>query len=121
MARRNRQGIQDIIDRAVEWERRSGATFEADKAAIIHFTRNSDSTSLVIKGDTVRPKDHVKALGVTKDTKLRFEKHIADATKKGLEAVLGLRRLKWARRLLRRRQAYNQREKDTTESQQRSG
>ncbi|KAK1837585.1 hypothetical protein CCHR01_19793, partial [Colletotrichum chrysophilum] len=94
----NRQGIQDIIDRALEWERRSGATFETDKTAIIHFTLNwrlpPDSNSFVIKGDTVRPKDHVKVLGVTMDTKLRFEKHIADATTKGLEAVLGLRRLK---------------------------
>ncbi|KAK0368981.1 hypothetical protein CLIM01_13661 [Colletotrichum limetticola] len=94
----NREGIQNIIDRALEWERRSGATFETDKTAIIHFTRNwrlpADSTSFVIKGDTVRAKDHVKVLGVTMDTKLRFEKHIADATTKGLEAVLGLRRLK---------------------------
>ncbi|KAK1463703.1 zinc knuckle [Colletotrichum tamarilloi] len=94
----NREGIQNIIDRALEWERRSEATFETDKTAIIHFTRNwrlpPDSTSFVIKGDTVRPKDHVKVLGVTMDTKLRFEKHIADATTKGLEAVLGLRRLK---------------------------
>ncbi|KAF6781163.1 hypothetical protein CMUS01_16788, partial [Colletotrichum musicola] len=94
----NRQGIQNIINRALEWERRSGATFETDKTAIIHFTRNwrlpPDTTSFVIKGDTVRPKDHVKVLGVTMDTKLRFEKHIADATTKGLEAVLGLRRLK---------------------------
>ncbi|KAK0368754.1 hypothetical protein CLIM01_13892 [Colletotrichum limetticola] len=94
----NREGIQNIIDRALEWERRSGATFETDKTAIIHFTRNwrlpADSTSFVMKGDTVRAKDHVKVLGVTMDTKLRFEKHIADATTKGLEAVLGLRRLK---------------------------
>ncbi|KAK1837939.1 hypothetical protein CCHR01_19435, partial [Colletotrichum chrysophilum] len=94
----NRQGIQDTNDRALEWEQRSGATFEKDKTAIIHFTRNwrlpADSTGFVIKGDTVRPKDHVKVLGVTMDTKLRFEKHIADATTKGLEAVLGLRRLK---------------------------
>ncbi|KAK1461393.1 hypothetical protein CTAM01_17121 [Colletotrichum tamarilloi] len=94
----NCEGIQNIIDRALKWERRSGATFETDKTAIIHFTRNwrlpPDSTSFVIKGDTVRPKDHVKVLGVTMDTKLRFEKHIADATTKGLEAVLRLRRLK---------------------------
>ncbi|KAK0367645.1 hypothetical protein CLIM01_14998 [Colletotrichum limetticola] len=94
----NREGFQNIIDRALEWERRSGATFETDKTAIIHFTRNwrlpANSTNFVIKGDTVRPKDHVKVLGVTMDTKLRFEKHITDATIKGLEAVLGLRRLK---------------------------
>ncbi|KAL0929378.1 uncharacterized protein CTRU02_215544 [Colletotrichum truncatum] len=94
----NRQGIQAIIDRALDWERRSGATFEADKTAIIHFTRNwrhpEDYATFNIKGDTVRPKDRVKVLGVIMDTKLYFQQHIAEAATKGLEAVLELRRLK---------------------------
>ncbi|KDN67454.1 hypothetical protein CSUB01_12654, partial [Colletotrichum sublineola] len=94
----NRQGIQDIIDRALEWERRSGATFEADKTAIIHFTRNwrhpEDYSTFNIKGDIVRPKDRVKVLGVIMDTKLYFQQHIAEAATKGLEAMLELRRLK---------------------------
>lgn len=94
----NRQGIQAIIDRALDWEKRSGATFESDKTAIIHFTRNwrlpADSSTFNIKGDTVRPKDQVKVLGVIMDAKLHFEKHIGEAATKGLEAVLELRRLK---------------------------
>ncbi|KDN61464.1 hypothetical protein CSUB01_11710 [Colletotrichum sublineola] len=94
----NRQGIQAIIDRALDWERRSGATFETDKTAIIHFTRNwrqpEDYSTFDIKGDTVRPKDRVKVLGVIMDTKLHFKQHIAEAVSKGLEAVLELRRLK---------------------------
>jgi hypothetical protein len=30
-AQSNRRGIQAIIDKALDWERRSGATFEAEK------------------------------------------------------------------------------------------
>ncbi|OBS17158.1 hypothetical protein FPOA_12311 [Fusarium poae] len=37
----NREGIQAIIDRALDWERRSGATFESDKTTIAHFTASS--------------------------------------------------------------------------------
>lgn len=33
----NREGITTIINEALDWEKRSGATFEADKTAIIHF------------------------------------------------------------------------------------
>lgn len=34
----NREGITTIINEALDQERRSGATFEADKTAIIYFT-----------------------------------------------------------------------------------
>jgi hypothetical protein len=37
-AQSNREGIEAIINEALDWERRSGATFEAEKTAIIHFT-----------------------------------------------------------------------------------
>ncbi len=51
---------------ALDWERRSGATFEAEKTAIIHFTRTAYKTTtepFTIKGRVVQPKDHVKILG----------------------------------------------------------
>jgi hypothetical protein len=54
----NKAGIQAIIDRALGWERRSGATFEGDKTTIIHFTHNAErtsDTSFVIKEKKVRP------------------------------------------------------------------
>ncbi|KAJ0131146.1 Ubiquitin conjugation factor E4 [Fusarium oxysporum f. sp. albedinis] len=66
-AQSNRRGIQAIIDKALDWERRSGATFEAEKTAIIHFTRYTgrvDSEPFTIKGERVFPKDRVKILGV---------------------------------------------------------
>ncbi|PNH37751.1 hypothetical protein VD0004_g9046 [Verticillium dahliae] len=69
-AEANREGIQNIIDRALEWESRSGAKFEADKTTIIHFSRNAervDDTPFTIRGQTVRPKEQVKILGVILD------------------------------------------------------
>ncbi|KAM4061945.1 reverse transcriptase [Hirsutella rhossiliensis] len=62
----NRDGIQSIIDRALEWEKRSGATFEGDKTTIIHFTRmaeRSSSSPFVIKGRTIWPQENAKVLG----------------------------------------------------------
>ncbi|KAM5344536.1 hypothetical protein ACJ41O_013071 [Fusarium nematophilum] len=96
-AQSNREGIQAIIRKALDWERRSGATFEAEKTSIIHFTRKAsrvDSIPFTIKGEMVRPKDQVKILGVVMDSQLRYKQHIAMAATKGLEAAMALRRLK---------------------------
>jgi hypothetical protein len=96
-AQSNREGIEAIIKDALDWERRSGATFEAEKTAVIHFTRKaykSAADPFVIKGQSVSPKDHVKILGVLMDASLKYHKHIASAAAKGLETALELRRLK---------------------------
>jgi hypothetical protein len=91
----NREGIEAIINEALDWEKRSGATFEAEKTAIIHFTRTRiahkhSAEPFTIKGQTVQPKDHVKILGVIMDAKLTYKEHIARAATKGLEAALQL-------------------------------
>jgi ribonuclease HI len=96
-AQSNREGIEAIINEALDWEKRSGATFEADKTAIIHFAPKAyklDQGPFTIKGQTVAPKDHVKILGVLMDTKLKYKEHIARAASKGLEAAMELRRLR---------------------------
>ncbi|KAG6997033.1 RNA-directed DNA polymerase from mobile element jockey [Fusarium oxysporum f. sp. conglutinans] len=96
-AQSNRRGIQAVIDKALDWERRSGATFEAEKTAIIHFTRYTgriDSEPFTIKGEKVVPTDQVKILGVVMDSRLHYKQHIARAATKGLEAAMELRRLK---------------------------
>nr|AEB91360.1 unknown [Verticillium dahliae VdLs.17] len=93
----NRKGIEAIIEKALDWEQRSGATFEADKTAVIHFTRwakRSDSEPFTIKGQTVKPKQHVKILGVIMDIGLRYREHIARVATKGLEAAMELKRLR---------------------------
>ena len=93
----NREGIQSIIDEALEWERRSGATFEADKTTVVHFTRNTERNNdrpFFIKGKEVKPKESAKILGVVMDAGLRYKEHMARAAAKGLNAAMCLRRLK---------------------------
>ena len=89
--------IQTIVERVLKWEERSGATFEPDKTAYIHFTRNSkrqDNTPLNIRGNEIYPKDEVKILGVIMDCKLRYKHQMAKAATKGLAAVIALKRLR---------------------------
>jgi hypothetical protein len=96
-AKDNREGLESIIKTALAWERRSGATFEAEKTAIIHFTKSeykSDTDPFVIKGQEVRPKAHIKIPGLTMDTRLKYKEHIGRAASKGLEAALELKRMR---------------------------
>ena len=96
-AEENRANIQALINRAQDWERRSGATFEGDKTTIVHFTRTtsrSNSTPFIIKGETVKPTESAKILELVMDAELRFKEHIANAATKGLTAAMALRRLK---------------------------
>ncbi|KAJ5117310.1 hypothetical protein N7448_010942 [Penicillium atrosanguineum] len=93
----NREGIKTIINEVLDWERRSGATFEAEKTAIIHFapkTCKVDQEPFTIKRQTVEPKEHAKILGVRMDTRLKYKKHISRAASKGLEAAMELRRFR---------------------------
>ena|SRR5438045_1197690 len=93
-AQSNQEGIEAIINEALDWERRSGATFEAEKMANMHFTHKPNKTNLepfTIKGRIVQPKDHVKILGVVMNAKLKYNKHIARAASKGLETAMELR------------------------------
>lgn len=96
-AEANHSNIQATIDRALDWERRSGATFEHDKTAIVHFTRTasrSSNTPFMINGKPIQPKDSAKILGVVMDSRLRFKEHMANAATKGLIAAIALRRLR---------------------------
>ena len=96
-AEANREGIQAIVKRAVDWEEQSGATFEGEKTVLIHFTRNENLSSrspLVIKGKSITPSNTAKILGVIMDSELRYTQHIARAATKGLRAAMALRRLR---------------------------
>ncbi|KAJ6437917.1 reverse transcriptase [Purpureocillium lavendulum] len=88
--------ISSIIDEAIDWEKRSGATFEVDKTTIVHFTRGTarNDVSFWIKGTEVKPKASAKILGVIMDSGLRYQEHMARAAQKGLTAAMNLRRLK---------------------------
>lgn len=96
-AERNRAGLQRIIDRAMKWEKRSGATFEGDKTVLVHFTRHPDRTStrpMVVKGRVVRVSTAAKILGVVMDSKLRYTQHVANVATNGINAVMALKRLR---------------------------
>ncbi|KAJ6436634.1 reverse transcriptase [Purpureocillium lavendulum] len=85
-AQSNRNGIKAIIAEALDWERRSGATFEARKTCIIHFARKAYKLE--------RSPTRLRVLGVIMDSELRYRKHIAWAATKGLEAAMELQRLR---------------------------
>lgn len=92
----NQAELKKIIKRAEQWERRSGATFEGDKTAFIHFTRTASRANndpLYIKGREIEPSKTVKLLGILFDSQLRFREHVARATSRGLKAVLVLGRM----------------------------
>ena len=44
----NYEGIQAIINRAINWEKRSGATFEGEKTMLVHFTRNAERSEELV-------------------------------------------------------------------------
>jgi hypothetical protein len=96
-AEANREPIEAIIERALEWERRSGTAFEGDKTSLVHFTRDPRRTDMVpvmMKGKPVAPKSNAKILEVIIDPELRFKEYIANAATKGLNAVMVLKRLR---------------------------
>jgi len=96
-AEANREEIEAIINRALQWERQSGATFEGNKTAIIHFTRERSRTSTMpftIKGQRVVPRGETKILGVVMDSELRYKTHITNATTEGIKAAMALKRLR---------------------------
>ena len=85
-AEENKSKIQSIIGEAMAWERRSGASFEPEKTAYIHFTRNQEKTSnlpVQVHGKDIAPVHEVKLLGIIMDSQLRtayaFSKNSATA------------------------------------------
>ncbi|EGU87741.1 hypothetical protein FOXB_01741 [Fusarium oxysporum f. sp. conglutinans Fo5176] len=96
-AESNRDGMRKTISKALDWERRSGATFETEKTAIIDFTRKaykSDEEPFAIRRQLVPPKSQIKVLGVIMDASLKYKEHIARAAAKGLNAAMERQRLK---------------------------
>jgi protein-disulfide isomerase-like protein with CxxC motif len=75
------KAIQDtIIPHAERWASRSGATFEAEKTSLIHFTRKAvldDHPNLRFVDVKITPSESVKVLGVTLDTKLAMDENIS--------------------------------------------
>ena len=75
-AKENIKDIRSIVNKAMQWEKLSGATFEREKTAFIHFIRNSerrDQTPTMVKGKTVVPQTSAKILRVVMDEELSYK------------------------------------------------
>ncbi|KJZ69210.1 hypothetical protein HIM_11410 [Hirsutella minnesotensis 3608] len=92
-AEANRAVIQSIINDALEWwEARSGATFEADKTTVIHFTRvarrDSDMSILII-GEEVKPRERTHGEGgCQRAQRCHVPEKIENAVAKGSETTV---------------------------------
>jgi hypothetical protein len=97
----NTLAIQEsILPHAERWAKQSGATFEADKTSLIHFTRRADPDDcrpLHFGGKAILPQQSVKVLGVVLDKKLAMDEHIARVVQKGTAACLSLQVIKGTR------------------------
>jgi len=87
----------NIVNRALKWAKASGATFETDKTAFVHFTRNVTKQSeepMEIDGEQVKPRENTKILGVILDQEMRMKLHLARLGKRGINAALTLKRVR---------------------------
>src|SRR5438876_8870778 len=94
-AEENTQKLQNtVIPKIERWEIESGATFQADKTVLIHFTHCRaylSSNPLTIKAKVVSLSPKVKILGVVMDSQLKFHLHTACAAERGLQAAMALK------------------------------
>ena len=91
---------EQIIPHASQWARESGATFEADKTSMVHFTRRvqqDDSRPVWFEGNAIYSQQSVKVLRLTLDKKLGMDEHIARVVRKGTQACLSLQAIKGMR------------------------
>ena len=93
---------EEVLPKLEQWERESGAVFEASKTSFIHFTRNlrggrDSDVPLSFKGQEIPPVARVKLLGVEMDKKLNYRAHVAAAASRAQEAALAVKRLKGLR------------------------
>lgn len=90
-----------LIPRVEEWETASGASFQPDKTALIHFTRTpsrlEDRTPLCVKGQRAEDSWYTKILGIMLDQQLRYDIFTAWVAKWGLRVAMALRRLRGLR------------------------
>jgi len=90
------------IPKAERWARESGATFEPSKTGLIHFTRRIEESEqtgpdLQFQGQDIASSEHLKLLGVTLDSKMKFHQHIARTTAKAIRQCLAIKRLRGVR------------------------
>ena len=102
-AETNRQMLQSqLIPKVERWARESGAVFEAEKTSFVHFTRRPQTEeemkgSLTFGGQRISPRATVKVLGVTLNTKLTMDEHIALIASRAMGKCMALRKIRGVR------------------------
>ena len=74
----NQKASEAIVERALEWERRSEATFEGEKTVLVDFTRDprrDDMTPILVRGKPISPTRKAKILGVIMDSAPIYGRH----------------------------------------------
>jgi hypothetical protein len=96
---------RQVIPKAEKWSRESGATFEADKTGLVHFTRPRDTRAntgeaqggLHFMGTSIKPQDRVKILGVVLDHNLKMSAHLDKVILAATRKCLAISRLRGIR------------------------
>ena len=90
-----------VVGPLEHWAAQSGAIFRPDKTHMTHFTQSKKvlqspmaSKTLVLHSVCIHPSPKLKLLGVVLNQKLKYHDHIGNAVKRGVSAVLALKRLK---------------------------
>jgi hypothetical protein len=83
----------------VEWERKSGATFELDKTQFVYFVRDKAKAQqpfkpLEMNGVYITLRHTVKVLGVYLDQGLRMQEHIQKAAQRAKVQAMALTTLR---------------------------
>jgi len=98
VAENTRKLQTQLLPRAEKWARESGAVFEADKTAFIHFVRPMQprpcpASHLVFCGETVALKESVKILGTTLDSGLTIDEHVSKVAARAIGKCIALSRI----------------------------
>lgn len=101
---------RDVIPKIEQWAEQSGATFDLEKTAFVHFVRPRSKvnaeTSLKFRGVEVVSKPAVKLLGVILDAHLNMSAHLEKVTLAATKKCLAIGRLR-EMRPRQKRQLFN--------------
>ena len=85
------------MNKALIWERRSGAIFKKEKTAYIYFIKNArllNNKTINIKGINMVPQQEVKILGILMDLCLRYKNYMTKVGTKELKIIMALKRMR---------------------------
>ena len=84
---RDKDILQDDLNRCAEWEKKWNMEFHPDKCKILHFGTNNKQHSYNMNGHSIAPHSEEKDLGVTITNSLKWETHVSNCVKKGNRMV----------------------------------